>query len=160
MSAVAHHLKAKGIAFEQIPHEQTYTSIEEARALGIAADEVLKTIVLTTSSGHFLAVIPGSRRLEMRLVEEATGDRHVRLAREDEIERDFPGYELGAIPPLGSLLGLPALVDPEVMEHETVVFAAGAQTESVSAKAAELFRDEKITLVPLTRHPEDEEPKR
>ena len=134
-----------------IPHEQTYTSIDEARALGISADEVLKTVVLGTASGHALAVIPGSRRLDIRAVEKAISDKHVRLAAEQEIESDFPDYELGAMPPLGSLHGAPTYVDPEVIGHETVVFAAGTQTESVKVRTEDLFRDEPVTIVPLTR---------
>lgn len=152
MSAVTDHLKAKGIFVETIPHEVAYTSIEEARALGIAADEVAKTIVLRTAVGYALAVVPGTSRLDLKAVREATGDRGVRLAAEEELQRDFPGYELGALPPLGSLLGLPAYVDPAVLEHETVVFAAGTQTESVKAKTGDLFTEEKVTVAPLTRH--------
>jgi prolyl-tRNA editing enzyme YbaK/EbsC (Cys-tRNA(Pro) deacylase) len=37
------------------------------------------------------------------------------------------------LPPLGSLLGVPLVVDPEVLDHEVVVFAAGTETESVRA---------------------------
>jgi hypothetical protein len=36
MSAVTDHLPGRGVAFDTIPHEERYTSIEEARALGIA----------------------------------------------------------------------------------------------------------------------------
>ncbi|MGH2652116.1 MAG: YbaK/EbsC family protein, partial [Actinomycetota bacterium] len=83
--------------------------------------------------------------------ENAVGAKHVRLATEEEIEKDFPGYELGAMPPLGSLHGTPTYVDPEVMRHDTVVFAAGAQTESVKVRTEDLFRDEPVTIAPLTR---------
>jgi Ala-tRNA(Pro) deacylase len=91
----------------------------------------------------------------MGLVRHAVDDHHARMATEDELEREFPAYELGALPPVGSILGLPAYVDPEVLEHETVVFAAGTQTESVKVRTAELFRDEPISVVPLTRRPEE-----
>ena len=156
MSAVRDALGGRGLAFEVIPHERTYTTIEEARALGISADEVLKTVVLDTERGHALAVIPGSRKLDMRLVREAVGDRHVRLASEEEIERDFPGYALGAIPPMGSLLGVPMYVDPEVLEHGTVIFAAGSQTESVRIRTQDLLAGEPHEVAPLTRHPEED----
>jgi Ala-tRNA(Pro) deacylase len=157
MSGVADHLRGRGVAFEEIPHTKTYTSVAEAQALGIAADEVLKGIVVKTASGYTLAAIPGARRLDMGLVRRAVDDHHARLATEEELERDFPAYELGALPPVGSILGLPAYVDPEVLEHETIVFAAGTQTGSVKVRTAELFRDEPISVVPLTRHPEEED---
>lgn len=151
MATVSEYLGQRGIPFEPLSHERAYTSIDEARALGISADEVLKPVVLDTESGHVLAVVPASRRLDMKLVREALGDRHARLATEDELERDFPGYELGAFPPLGSLLGIPTYLDPEVLTHETVVFGAGTQRESIKARTEDLFRDEPITPAPLSQ---------
>jgi len=156
MSAVSQHLEKRGVAFEGISHAETYTSVDEARALGIAADEVLKAVMLHTAAGYRLAVVPALRRLDMRLVEKAVGDKHARLATEQELERDFPAYELGAFPPLGSLLSAPTYVDPEVIEHDTIVFAAGSRTESVKVRTEDLFRDESVTVTPLTRHPEEE----
>lgn len=153
VSIVTDLLDKRGVTFEVIPHGQAYTSIAEATALGIAADEVLKALVLDTSLGHALAVVPGSRRLHMRRVEKALGDKHVRLATEEEIEKSFPGYELGdALPPIGSLFGIQTFVDPDVMEHDTVVFAAGSQMESVKLRTEDLFRDEPVTIAPLTRY--------
>jgi hypothetical protein len=90
MTSVEEHLRARGVAFEPVSHEPADTSIDEARALGVPADEVVKTVVLDTESGHALAVIPASRRLDMRLVRAAVGDRHAGLASEEELERDFP----------------------------------------------------------------------
>jgi prolyl-tRNA editing enzyme YbaK/EbsC (Cys-tRNA(Pro) deacylase) len=55
------------------------------------------------------------------------------------------------MPPLGSLHGAPTFVDPEIMRHETLVFAAGTQTESVKVRAEDLFRTEPVTVAPLTR---------
>jgi hypothetical protein len=51
MSLVTEHLERLGCAFEVIPHRQAYTSIDEARALGVDADEVLKTLAGTVASG-------------------------------------------------------------------------------------------------------------
>lgn len=151
MSLVSEYLERKGVPFEAISHEKTYTTIDEARALGIEADAVVKTLLLDTSSGHVLAVIPGDRRLDMRLVEDVVGDKHAHLATEQEIERDLPGIELGSLPPLGGLLKMHAYVDPEVLQHETIVFAAGTQTESIKARAEDVFRDEPITVAKLTK---------
>jgi len=154
MSVVTEHLEQRGIAFELIPHQQAYTSTEEARALGVDAGEVLKTLAVRTLSGYALAVIPASRRLDLHLVRDALGDRHARLATEEELGRDFAGYQLGALPPLGVLVGARVYVDPEVLRHDTVAFAAGTQTESVKLPTEELFGGEQATTVPLVRRSE------
>jgi prolyl-tRNA editing enzyme YbaK/EbsC (Cys-tRNA(Pro) deacylase) len=96
MSVVTEHLKRRGSAFEVIPHQQAYASVDEARALGVDAGEVLKTLALRTGSGYALMVIPASRRLDLHLAREALGDSHARLATEDELVRDFADYQLGA----------------------------------------------------------------
>jgi len=154
MSVVAEHLRQRGSAFEVLPHLQAYTSTDEARALGIDADEVLKTLAVRTGSGYVLVVIPASRRLDLHLVREALGDHHARLASEEELGRDFAAYQLGALPPLGALLGSELYVDPEVLGHDTVAFAAGSQTESVKLRTDELFEREQATTVPLVRRAE------
>jgi len=151
MSLTTEYLQGKGVPFEAVPHEKAFTSIDEAKALGIEADVVVKTLLLDTVGGHALAVIPGDRRLDMKLVEEVVGDRHAHLATEQEIERDVPGIELGSLPPLGGLLKAHVYVDPEVMRHQTIVFAAGVQTESVKARAEDVFRDEAVTVAKLTK---------
>jgi Ala-tRNA(Pro) deacylase len=151
MSAVTEHLEQRGSAFELLPHRQAYTSTDEARALGIDAGEVLKTLAVRSGPGYVLAVIPASRRLDLHLVREALADHQARLASEEELGRDFAGYQLGALPPLGALLGSQLFIDPEVLEHEIVVFAAGTQTESVRMGTRELFASEQITSVPLIK---------
>lgn len=155
MTLVVEHLAARGVAFEAISHAPTDTTLAEARELGVDADAVLKTVVLKTAAGHALAVVPANRRLDMKLARAATADSHVRLATEAELRQHFPDYELAAVPPLGALLDVPLFVDPEVMDHDKVVFAAGSQTESVAVATADLFAGESPTVVPLCRHEED-----
>jgi Ala-tRNA(Pro) deacylase len=152
MSSVREHLVHHGVPFEPIAHPRAYTSIAEARALGIDAGEVLKTIAVRVSAGYALVVVPATCRLDLQRVRAAVGDRHARLATEAELQRDFPNIELGALPPLAVLTGGRLYVDPEVLEHDTVVFAAGSQTQSVKLKTADLvrFQQEQVTTVPVT----------
>jgi hypothetical protein len=42
-------------------------------------------------------------------------------------------------------------VDPEVLNHDLVVFAAGIRTESVRIQTQELVASEQVTTVPLVR---------
>jgi Ala-tRNA(Pro) deacylase len=154
MSAVTEHLQQRGSTFELLPHRQAYTSTDEARALGIDAGEVLKTLAVRTGPGYALAVIPASCRLDLHLVRDALSDHQARLASEEELARDFAGYQLGALPPLGALLDSQLFIDPEVLEHDMVVFAAGTQTESVRMGTRELFASEQVTTVPLVKQAE------
>lgn len=154
MSQVTMYLKDRHVPFEVLPHRRVVSSNQEARALGVDADTVVKTVVLVTADGYWLAAIPASCRLDLRLVREALSDDSVRLASEGELLVAFPHYELGALPPLGRLLGVAVLVDPRVLRHERVVFAGGMSTESVEVCGAELFAGEPGLVVPIACDPE------
>jgi Ala-tRNA(Pro) deacylase len=154
ISLVTEHLEQRGAAFEVLAHRHAYTSIDEARVLGVDADEVLKTLAVRTGPSYVLVVLPAARRLDLHLVREAVGDNHARLATEEELGRDFSDYQLGALPPLGALVGAHLYVDPEVLGHDTVVFAAGIQTESVKMRTRELFEEGGFTAVVLVKQPE------
>ena len=141
-------LKAKAIPYDVLPHKTAYTATTEAEAVHVPRGEVLKTVVLDTGSGHAIVVVPGSRKLDMDLVRQALGDGAAHLASESEIGRDFPGFELGAVPPLQSLAHVPVYVDPEVMLYPVVVFAE-SQTESIRARTEDLFAGESVTVTPI-----------
>ena len=153
MSLVTLYLAERHVPFEVLPHPKVHSSSAEAKALGVDADTVVKTVVLATANGYCLAVIPASCRLDLHRVREALDDGGVRLATEGELLAAFPRYELGALPPLGDLLGVPVLIDPWVLRHDTVIFAGGIETESIKARAAELFRDQPMLVAPLVRDP-------
>jgi prolyl-tRNA editing enzyme YbaK/EbsC (Cys-tRNA(Pro) deacylase) len=144
-------LKARTIPFEVLHHKTTFTAADEAATLHVSQADVLKSVVLDTGSGHVIAVIPASSKLDMALVREALADKHAHLAGETETAREFPGFELGSLPPLPSLTRVPVVVDPEIMQHAAVIFAVDHE-ESVRVKTEDLFSGEYVTVTPLVRH--------
>jgi Ala-tRNA(Pro) deacylase len=154
-SEVMRALRERGAHFEVLRHRAASSGRQEAAVLGMPATDVVKAVVIKTSDGAALAVLPASRRLDMDLVRAATGDHRARLATEAEIADALPDCELGALPPLGSVLYAPVFADPEVLRHPVVAFAAGTQTESVRGLAVELFSGETVTITPLTEPPGD-----
>lgn len=158
MSMVREHLEGQGVPFEPIEHKKAYTSIAEAWACDVDASDVVKTVVVRVSGGHALMVVPATCRLDLHRVRAAVGDPHARLATERELLRDFPDMELGAMPPLALLLGAPLYVDPEVLRHDTVVFAAGSQTQSVRLTTRDLlrFQRERVTTAPLAMRADED----
>jgi prolyl-tRNA editing enzyme YbaK/EbsC (Cys-tRNA(Pro) deacylase) len=63
--AVTGYLEREGVSFEVVEHKRTESAAAEARAAGLPADDVAKTVVLRDDSGYRLAVIPASRRLDL-----------------------------------------------------------------------------------------------
>jgi Ala-tRNA(Pro) deacylase len=138
---VTSFLDEAGIDFEVLEHAHTERAADEAAALGVAPEEVAKTLVVATPGGSVRAVLLASERLDLHKVAEflgATG-KQVHLASEDDLARDYPDFELGAVPPFGGKAD-PVIVDLRLAERDAVVLEAGKHTQSVRLKAADLVR--------------------
>jgi Ala-tRNA(Pro) deacylase len=151
MAYVMDYLQGRGVTFTVIPHPRTPPVQGEAHALRAHEDLVTKTIVVIADYGPALMVIPASRRLDLALVVEAVGDPDARLATERELERQFPDYERGALPPLSMMLLAPMYADPAVAERDEIVFAAGRQDVSIRMSTRDLFGTDPVVITPLTR---------
>jgi Ala-tRNA(Pro) deacylase len=139
-SDVTKVLDEADVEYEVLPHAHTESALAEAEALGVAADDVAKTLVVTVPEGYVRVVVPASARVDLRKVRElhGGGKHKVHLASEDDLRRDYPEFELGAVPPIGGRQD-PVIVDPKVAERESVVIEAGTHDESVRIAAADLL---------------------
>ena len=135
-------LEEAGAAYDLLPHVHTESAFAEAEALGLGLDDVAKTLVVKTAGGYLRAVVPASRRLDERKVREVTGGskKDVHLAGEDDLRRDYPDFELGAVPPVGGARRDEVIVDSRVAERETIVLEAGSHEQSVRIAPADLVR--------------------
>jgi Ala-tRNA(Pro) deacylase len=132
IDAVTSYLDERGISHEVVEHEQTFSATAEAKAAGIESDHAAKTMVLRDGDDYRLAVIPASERLDVHKVRELLGaSRHLRLATEVEMEADFGAFEVGAMPPLGSMLPAPEVLDRRLLEHERILCSGGDHRHSV-----------------------------
>jgi Ala-tRNA(Pro) deacylase len=111
-----------GIDFDVLEHAHTETASDEAATLGIGPEQVAKTLVLVVSSGNVRAVLAASERLDLDKIAAAlgVGSKKVQLASENRLARDYPEFELGAVPPCS---GRPdrVLVDEQLAARDSVV---------------------------------------
>jgi Ala-tRNA(Pro) deacylase len=135
-------LDAAGVSYDVLPHAHTERAADEAEALGLSPDEVAKTLVLTVPDGHVRAVVPASARLDAKKLREVlgVGKKKVHLSSEQDLARDYPEFELGAVPPLGGGRRDPVLVDRRVAERDSVVLEAGSHDASLRMKTTDLVR--------------------
>jgi Ala-tRNA(Pro) deacylase len=127
------YLDSKKVDYEIISHPRVFSTVEEAQALGIDADEIAKTLVIhiTHLGNQALVVIPGGHKVSNTKIKELFGTKHARLALEDELARDYPQFELGAVPPFGDLIKLPVYIDSRLVAHDDVIFSGGTHTDSI-----------------------------
>jgi Ala-tRNA(Pro) deacylase len=147
-------LDEAGIAYELLPHAHTESALAEAEALGVAPEDVAKTLVVKLPEGYVRAVLPASARLDLRKLREVHGGgRHrVHLATEDDLRRDYPEFELGAVPPVGGGRRDPVVVDPEIAKREKVVIEAGAHDASLRLAATDLVHVAGAAVTDISQH--------
>jgi prolyl-tRNA editing enzyme YbaK/EbsC (Cys-tRNA(Pro) deacylase) len=141
MADLTSALEEAGVDYDVLEHEHTERAADEAAALGVAPEEVAKTLVLATPSGNVRAVLPASERLDLGKVADllAAPHKQVNLATEDDMKRDYPDFELGTVPPFGGKSD-PVIVDTRLAERDAVVLEAASHERSVRLKAADLVR--------------------
>jgi Ala-tRNA(Pro) deacylase len=152
MADVTRFLEQAGIDFNVLEHAHTERATDEAAALGIRPEEVAKTLVLVASSANVRAVLAASERIDLRKVASALGivGKKVQLASEENLARDYPDFELGAVPPFGGREDH-VLVDERLAGRDSVVVEAGSHNRSVRLKAADLVRLTRAQVADICR---------
>ena len=139
--AVTGYLDRQGVPFEIVEHQRTETAADEARAAGMPADDVAKTVVLRDDMGYRLVVIPASRRLDMSKVRELLGDtRGLRFVTEEEMASDFGDFEVGALPPFAPMVEAAELMDERLLDHERILCGGGDHEHGVLLDPLDLVR--------------------
>jgi len=84
-----------------------------------------------------MIVVPASRLVDFQEVRLTLGLTHARLATEMEVGELFPDCELGAMPPMGNLYGMPVYLDSTLAEEDTIAFNAGTHRDVVHMRTDE-----------------------
>jgi Cys-tRNA(Pro)/Cys-tRNA(Cys) deacylase len=121
-------LEAAGVeytvhAYEHDPAASSYGE-EAARALGVDADRVFKTLLAEVDGALVVAVVPVAGQLDLKALAAAVGGKHAAMADPAAAERST-GYVRGGISPLGQRRPLRTVVDGGALDHPTVFVSAG-----------------------------------
>ena len=139
---VTRALDEGGAEYELLPHAHTESALAEAEALHVDPAEVGKTLVVRVPGGYVRVLVPADCRVDVRKVRDVVGGgkKQVHLATEADLSRDYPEFDLGAVPPVGGSQHDRVIVDDRLARRESVVVEAGSHDESVRIPTAELIR--------------------
>jgi Ala-tRNA(Pro) deacylase len=140
MQKLKEFLDANGVRFDSVPHATAYTAQGVARTAHIPGREVAKTVMVMLDGRLAMAVVPAPRSVHVEELRRASGAVSVALAREEDFRGDFPGCELGAMPPFGNLFQMEVFVDRHLAEDEEIAFNAGSHKELVKMKYRDFER--------------------
>jgi Ala-tRNA(Pro) deacylase len=155
IAAVTAFLESQGVRYEVVEHRPTFSAAAEARASGTEPREAAKTLALHDRDGYRMAVIPATHRLDLHRVRELLGaTSHLRLATEAELERDFPMFDVGAMPPLGPMMPMPEIIDVHLLYHDRILCAGGDHRHSLHLDPRDLLRVCEPRVASLCEMPE------
>jgi Ala-tRNA(Pro) deacylase len=132
-------------------HPTAFTAREVASAEHLPAREVAKVVVLFGDGKYHMVVVPANRLVDFQEVRHTLALSQARLATEDELARLFPDCELGAMPPIGALYGLPVYLDSSLLDEQMIAFNAGTHRNVVHMRTEEYRRLTQPTIVSLAR---------
>jgi Ala-tRNA(Pro) deacylase len=137
--------------FTLTTHPQAFTAREVAAAEHLPPREVAKAVVIFGDGAGRIVVIPANRLVDLHEARSALELSQARLATEAELVKLFPDCEVGAMPPLGPLYGMPVYLDTTLAGQDTIAFHAGSHQETIHMRMAEFRRLASPQLVSLVR---------
>jgi len=110
-----------------------------AQALGVAPEQVFKTLVADVDGGLVVAVVPVTGDLDLKSLANAAGGKRAAMADRAAAERSS-GYVRGGISPLGQRKRLPTIVDESATALDRMYVSAGRRGLQVALAPADLVR--------------------
>ena len=124
------YLREHDAQFEMLSHAPVSTSEEAARVRGTPLEQGAKALVCRADGAPVLLVVPADRRVDARAFKRAFGVKDLRMISADELAA-LTGLEVGAVPPYGTVLGLPTYVDARLLDLDRIAFNAGSRSVSI-----------------------------
>lgn len=142
-------LDANAVKYVSISHSRAFTAMEVAESAHVQGKEMAKAVMLRLDGQMAMAVLPANQKVNLDLLRKGTGATSLELAHEQDFRSDFPGCEVGAMPPFGNLYGMKVLVEPRLAADRVIAFNAGSHTELIQMAYKDFERLVKPTLVPM-----------
>ncbi|RUR37897.1 Cys-tRNA(Pro) deacylase [Vreelandella populi] len=153
MTPAINTAKKAGILFEihEYHHDAAAESygLEAAEKLGVAAEKVFKTLVVTLD-GKALAVgiVPVTMQLGLKQIAKAAGAKKAVMGVPAEVER-ATGYVLGGVSPLGQKKRLATYIDASAASFDTIFVSAGRRGLEIELAPSDLATLCKANFAPL-----------
>jgi Ala-tRNA(Pro) deacylase len=154
---IADFLADQQVLCEFLLHPPAFTAQKRARCLHVSGGRVGKCVLLRGpltptplppvergrgEAGWLLAVLPATRRIDLRALTDALGG-PVRLATGCELAEVFRDCEWGVAPPFGRLYGLETLLEESIPPEAWLVFETHTHMEAVRIRCDDFERLER-----------------
>lgn len=121
-----------------------------APAVGVAPEQVFKTLVVQVDDRLVVAVLAVTDSLSLKALASAAGGKRAKLAAAGDAER-ATGYVVGGISPLGQRRRLPTYLDSSAEQHSTLLVSGGRRGLELQLTPDTLIRLTGAVLVPIAQ---------
>ena len=139
---ITRFLDARKVAYfaHELPHEKL-GAVEAAQYMGVSPDQVFKTIVVTREKKKpVLAVIPGPRVVDLKLLAVFLAEKKVSLPTEREAEA-LTGLQAGGISPLALInKGFQVVIDSAAQGYEKIYISGGQRGLDIQLPVTDLAK--------------------
>ena len=130
-------LASHDVEYEIHEHDPAFTARGVAGADGVDPRTFAKVVGIMTKEGrNVLLILDATDLVDLHKARRVLTTADVRLLTEAELAALAPGCEVGAIPAVGSLFGLPMFADYAVREERDISFNAGSHRFSARVERA------------------------
>lgn len=156
--AIHDYLSSFHVPYERFLHQPAASATRRAQRLHVPGHQVAKAVLVRTSEGYILAVLPATHRIDWLSLASCLGEPDLRLATEDEIELVFNDCERGALPPFGHAYGLRTVVDPSLARDIEIIVEGNFRHEGLRLRYDHFVQIENPLAAPFARAAEPNRP--
>ena len=111
---------------------------EAAEKLGLAPQQVFKTLVVETDTGELVVgIVPVTTSLNLKRIAKAVKAKKAAMADKQKVQRTT-GYVLGGVSPLGQKKPLKTVIDESARGFDTIHVSAGRRGLEIELAPADL----------------------
>ncbi len=130
------YIQTNGLNATILHFEEEVAHCAQARVLE-KTHPIVKTIVLAHDKGYALAIVEGTKHVDLEAIKALLETHKVRLATPEEVEQ-VTGYSVGGVPPI-SIYGTPTLIDEGVLTHAWVVAGGGDKNSLLKIQTRDIL---------------------
>ena len=146
IACLAEVLKRERVPYLTLHHPPAFTAPELSALAHIPGSRSAKVVICIADGRPLQAVVPAHYSVDLEALRQLAHAVSLRLAREEEIARLYPEFEVGAMPPFGMMYGHLVFVERCFVGEPEMVFNAGRHTESLCMHFADFAEIAKPTV--------------